>query len=280
MASTKTDVKIHAMVESAIMIALAVILSMIKLVDLPYGGSVTLASMFPIVIISYRWGLGWGMCSGLVFSVIELLTGLSTLSYVTTWQSILAVILLDYIIAYAVTGLGGIFRKQVKNQSTSLVVGTIVVCVLRYLCHVISGATVWAGISIPTAAALGYSIIYNATYMLPEMIIMVIVAAYLGSTVDFKAEIPTRMKRVEAEKDNYGILRLVGGLAAVAALIFDVSSVFAVLQNADTGEFDVTQIGSVDWIAVITVTVAAACIVGCTYAISKTNMGKVNKEEK
>ncbi|MCD8108268.1 MAG: energy-coupled thiamine transporter ThiT [Oscillospiraceae bacterium] len=277
MASTKSDVRIHAMVESAIMIALGVILSMIKLVDLPYGGSVTLASMFPIVVISYRWGLGWGMCSGLVFSVIELLTGLSTLSYVTTWQSVLAVVLLDYIIAYAVTGLGGILRKQIKNQSAALVLGVIIVCVLRYLCHVISGATVWAGISIPTAAALGYSIIYNATYMLPEMIIMIIVAAYLGSAVDFRAQVPTRMKRTENEPAKYGVLRIIGGLAAAAALIFDVSSVFAVLQNADTGEFDITQIGSANWVAIIAVTVVAACVVACTYALSKTGLGKSKK---
>ncbi len=110
------NTKTRALVESAILIALATILSLIKLVDLPYGGSITIASMFPIVILSYRFGLRWGCAAGLVYGIIQQLTGLSSLSYVTTWQSIVAVILLDYVIAYAVTGLGGIFRGRIKTS--------------------------------------------------------------------------------------------------------------------------------------------------------------------
>ncbi|MBO6214127.1 MAG: energy-coupled thiamine transporter ThiT, partial [Lachnospiraceae bacterium] len=155
-------------VESAIMIAIASVLSMFKLIDLPYGGSVTIACMLPVIIISYRYGIKWGMLTGLVFSIIQQLLGLNTLSYVTTWQSVLAVVLLDYIIAFMATGLGGAFREKIPSQPKALVLGTILVCVVRYICHVISGATVWAGLSIPTNAALAYSFGYNATYMLPE----------------------------------------------------------------------------------------------------------------
>ena len=61
--------------------------------------------------------------------------GLDSLQWVTTWQSILAVVLLDYIIAFMVTGLGGIFRHIIKNQATALSLGTLLVCVLRYICH-------------------------------------------------------------------------------------------------------------------------------------------------
>lgn len=173
MANTMSN-RVRVMVECAVMIALSTVLSMIKLIDLPYGGSVTIASMLPVIIISYRHGLGWGLGTGLVHAVIQQLLGLSSLQWVSTWQSILAVVLLDYIIAFMVTGLGGIFRHVVKNQATALSLGTLFVCVLRYLCHVITGATVWAGISIPTKAALIYSLGYNATYMLPETIITVI----------------------------------------------------------------------------------------------------------
>ena len=103
--------------ESAIMIAAATILSMFKLVELPYGGSITLASMLPIVIIAYRYGTAWGILCGLVHGAIQLLLGSGTLSYVTGAASVVAVILLDYIVAFAVCGLAGIFRN-IKKQST------------------------------------------------------------------------------------------------------------------------------------------------------------------
>ena len=76
------------LVECAIMIALATVLSMVKLAELPYGGSITIASMLPIAIIAYRRGMGWGLGSAFVYAVIQQLLGLNSLSYVTTWQSV------------------------------------------------------------------------------------------------------------------------------------------------------------------------------------------------
>lgn len=257
---------IRALVESAVMIALATVLSRIEIVDLPYGGSVTIASMLPIAVIAYRHGLGWGFGAGLVHGVIQQLFGLNNLSYVTGWQSVLAVILLDYIVAFAVVGLAGIFRKAVKNQATALTLGCVLICVLRYICHVISGATVWAGLSIPTQAALGYSFIYNATYMLPETIILVVAALYIGSTVDFRAETPTRMRR-ETEARNTVWLAPAAGLVVTAAVIYDVAAVFAHLQSGETGEFTITQITEVNWLSVIIVTAVAALIAAVLLAV-------------
>ena len=112
--------KTRKLVECAVLIAVATVLSLFKLLDLPYGGSITLASMMPMILLSYRHGLIWGLGSGLVYGGIQQLLGLNTLSWVTTWQSIVAVILLDYVIAFAGTGLGGVFRKAVKNQAIAL----------------------------------------------------------------------------------------------------------------------------------------------------------------
>ena len=170
--TTKQNKKFGArrIVESALMVAFATALSMVKVLDLPYGGSITLASMLPIVIISYRHGIRWGILTGSVFGVIQQLLGLSVLSYVTTWQSVIAVILLDYIIAFMVLGLGAMFKKAMP-QHRALTLGVVFVCILRYACHVLSGVTVWKGVSIPFDAALVYSLGYNATYMIPETIV-------------------------------------------------------------------------------------------------------------
>lgn len=270
--------KVLNLVESAVLITVATVLSILKIVDLPYGGSVTIASMLPVVIISYRHGMGWGLTSGLVFSVIQQLLGLSSLSYVTTWQSILAVVFLDYIIAFLVTGLGGMFRKKVKSQAAALVLGSVVVCLLRYACHVLSGATVWAGISVPTKAALMYSLVYNATYMIPETIVMVIAAFYLGTMIDFRAEQPTRLIRERSSSLLPNILSGVSGLLVSGALIFDVAAVFSKLQDAESGEFNIAQISDVNWVAVITVSAVAAVLAVVLYAVGKSAKKKRNNK--
>ncbi|MBQ4150899.1 MAG: energy-coupled thiamine transporter ThiT [Clostridia bacterium] len=253
------NTKVRALVESAIMIAIATVLSMIKIIDLPYGGSVTIASMFPIAIISYRHGIKWGCATGLVYGVLQQLLGLSTLSYFTSWQSIIAIILLDYVVAFAVAGLGGTFRKVTKNQATALALGSLLVCILRYLCHVLSGATVWVGVSIPSKAALAYSFVYNATYMLPETVIMIIVAVYLGAVMNFNAQVPVRIIKNENTTVS-SIITALSGLPIAAALIVDVALVFSKLQNAETGEFAIEQIVNVNWMLVAIVSAVATIL--------------------
>ena len=224
------------LVENALLIAVATVLSMLPIAEMPYGGSVTIASMFPLVLIAYRSGLLWGLGSGFVYGIIQQLLGLKTLSYVTGWKSVLAVILLDYLIAFAVMGFAGIFRKLIGKQSYALAAGAGLGCLLRYACHVVSGATVWAGLSIPTQAALGYSFIYNATYMIPETIVLVVVAFYLGSVLDFQGERPVRLSNT-SDSVTGDLPLLLASILTIGALIFDVATLFAHLQDAETGKF-------------------------------------------
>ena len=88
--------KSRRLTECAMMIALATGLSLFKLIDLPAGGSVTAASMLPLVLLAYRHGTRYGLLCGLTHGVLQQLLGLNTLSYATTWQSVIAIILLDY----------------------------------------------------------------------------------------------------------------------------------------------------------------------------------------
>lgn len=232
----KTSKQIRALTECSIMIALSTVLSLIKIIDMPYGGSVTIASMLPIVIAVYRHGAVWGIGAALVNSAIQLLLGMNNLSYFTTWQSVVAIILLDYILAFGVFALAGVFKRIEKRQNYAFIYGVLLASVLRYLCHTISGATVWAGLSIPNEAALIYSLSYNATYMIPETIVLVCVCAYVTSVVDFKSKNPKRTKKLELEGRE--IYATVGaGLLTVATVICDVALIFPHLQDPDSGEF-------------------------------------------
>ena len=262
----KQTLRTRRLVEASLLIALATVLSILKIAELPYGGSITLASMFPILLLSYRHGVRWGLGGGLVYGVLQQLLGLNNLSYFTTWQSVLAIIFLDYIIAFAVVGLGGIFRRAVTRQSLSLTTGAVFVCVLRYLCHVVSGATVWAGLSIPSGAALAYSFVYNATYMIPETIVLVSVAYYLGSLLDFRRDQPVRMARTRQMPAQVGALSALASVVALIGGVVDVSLIFPRLQNAETGKFDLSGLAVTDgfahsvWLPVLIVTAACALI--------------------
>ncbi len=250
------------LVECAIMIALATVLSVLAIANLPYGGSITIASMLPLAILSYRNGLWVGLGASAVYGVLQQLLGLSNLSYFTTWQSIVAIILLDYIIAFAVIGLAGIFRRLLP-QRNALLAGCGLACLLRYLCHVISGATVWAGLSIPTEAALAYSFIYNATYMVPETIVLLAVAFYLGSVLDFSRDVPKRImqgNRVVA-RGWYG---LGAALSLVALLVVDTALVFPYLQDMETGKFTLAYLKDAPWVSLA---VISALLLACALTL-------------
>ncbi len=264
----KSKTNLRVLTECSIMVALSTVLSIIKILSLPYGGSVTVASMLPIVIIAERHGSKVGLCASLAASLIQLLLGLNNLSYFTTWYSIIAIILLDYIFAFAVFGLSGIFRKRVKSQAFSMLVGSLTASVLRYACHVISGATVWAGLSIPSGAALLYSFGYNATYMIPETIVLLLAAFYIGSSLDLKKKIPSPIAR---EKLNTGatVLVISAGIILLGALTADTALVFSKLQDANSGDFKITGLSDVSWTAVGIVTVLALLICAVLLFISK-----------
>lgn len=260
----KTRERTKKMAECALMVAFATALSIVPLAQLPYGGSITIASMLPIVLISYRRGVLWGTGAGLLFGVIQQLLGLSNLSYFTTWQSIVAIVLLDYLLAFGAAGLGGAFRRLKIGQREALLLGAVLVSVLRYLCHVVSGATVWAGLSIPTEAALAYSLAYNATYMIPEGVVLSLAAFYLGSMLDFKSEELRRLPRMSTGSRAPYLLSAGAGLCLTFALIFDTVTVFSHMQSPETGEFDVTLLQvapfTAPWLGVIVVTLVAVIL--------------------
>ena len=250
--------KTRRLIEAALMVALATVLSVFKLVEMPYGGSVTFASMLPVLILSYRHGVAIGLGGGFVSAVIQQLLGLKYLSYFTTWQSVVALILLDYIVAFTVVGLGGIFRKIIKSQSAALAVGAISVGVLRYICHVIAGCTVWVGLSIPDSEALIYSLGYNATYMLPETIVLTVVALNLSRQIDFTRETPERVRRESKENSGDNLIAL-AWLTGAAGIVADVVTIAPSLQDAESGMFIVSGLKDAPWVTVAII--SAVCLI-------------------
>lgn len=189
--------KTRKITETAIMIALATVLSYVTFSNLPMGGSVTLFSQVPIIIIGYRYGVKWGAVTGVIHGILQmLLQGLGNFSYVKGIGSYLILIFADYVVAFMVLGIGGaLFKKAVKNQALALGLGAAVASVLRYLCHFVSGATIWKEYAGDQAAWL-YSLTYNATYMVPELIISVIGVVLLAVVLDFNS--PTLIRKKKA----------------------------------------------------------------------------------
>lgn len=175
--------------ETAVMIALATALSYFSVGNLPFGGSITAFSQVPIIVIGYRYGVKWGALTGVIHGILQmLLQGLGNFAYVKGISAYLILIFADYVFAFMVLGIGGgLFKNIIKNQAVALGLGAVVASVLRYLCHFVSGATIWKEYAGDQPVWL-YSITYNATYMVPELIISVIGVVLLAVLIDFNSE--------------------------------------------------------------------------------------------
>ncbi len=165
--------------ESAIMIALASVLSVIVLFQLPQGGTITPASMVPIILISMKYDVKWSMITSLVYAGIQMLLGFYA-PPTPNFINFLLVILLDYVIAFGVLGLAGTFGRAFKNPVGRIIFGSTVVIALRFLCHFLSGIIIWNSYAPAGQPVWLYSLGYNGSYMLGELIVSVIVVAVLS----------------------------------------------------------------------------------------------------
>ncbi len=194
---------LKVLIECAIMVALATALSVFKIFEMPFGGSVTLASMLPIAIISCRYGVKIGFATGFVGSIIQLLLGLNTFAYTKTLFAVIVVVLIDYILAFSVIGLAGMFRgfnQDNNNRKLSSITfgsGVFVVIFLRFVCHLVSGAVVWHELTkewysddpthiVNTLGPWAYSFVYNILYMAPELLITLVAGIALTYFLNFR----------------------------------------------------------------------------------------------
>ncbi|MBR4289625.1 MAG: energy-coupled thiamine transporter ThiT [Oscillospiraceae bacterium] len=204
--------KTKKLTESAMLLSVAIVLELISkmfIPELPFGGQVTLVSMLPVVLISYRHGVRWGLVSGFAYAMIEMIIGAKTVAaafqpgYFGDSVLILNALImcaLDYLLAYTMLGLGGIFRDRIENRSKALCCGVLLALGCRYIAHILSGYILFSGWAewfftqegfpawgaglvaslSPGFLGLVYSIVYNGMYMIPEMILTAIAAAVIA----------------------------------------------------------------------------------------------------
>ncbi len=184
---------IYKLTVASIFIALATVLSLIKIFSVPLGGSVTLLSMLPIIMLAFMLGFKWGMGCAFVYSLIQLLLGITLdglLGWGLTPVMLIGTIVLDYILAFSVLGFAGIFQRK---GTVGMIFGTATVIFARFICHFISGFVIFKELEqfevfgkIFTGRPTLYSLCYNGLYMLPELVITVVVAAVVFNLPQIK----------------------------------------------------------------------------------------------
>ena len=152
-------------------------LANIKIFELANAGSIPLYSMVPFILVSFRHGVKWGLFTGFVNSLLQMLLGF----YAPPAPGLLplfGMIMLDYVLAFTLLGLASLFAKPFSNRLVGVGVGTAVVCLIRFLCSFLSGVLIWGNLS-EGLPAWTYSLGYNASYMLPETILTVVATVLL-----------------------------------------------------------------------------------------------------
>ena len=204
--------KTKRLTESAMLLAVAIVLELVSkmiIPEMPFGGQITLVSMLPVVLISYRHGVKWGLMAGITYALLEMALGAKTVAaafqpgyFGDDVMLLNAVIMcvLDYLVAFTVLGLGGLFRNRIAKPSLALLAGSAVALSARYLAHIASGYILfsgWAewfftqdgfpawGASLveslsPQALGLTYSVVYNGMYMVPEIILTMCASVLLS----------------------------------------------------------------------------------------------------
>lgn len=164
------------MAECAIMISLAFALSWVILWKMPMGGSVTLASMLPIMLISIKHGPRIGLGTAFLYSLTQLGQAISQCDVFIYCQGAAVVIicaLFDYIIPFSLLGLSGIFAKR---SATGAYIGMIAATLMRFFCHVLTGVVIWGQWAPEGMSKIIYSIGYNGGFLLPDLAICIAVA--------------------------------------------------------------------------------------------------------
>ena len=226
--------KTKRLTESAMLLALAVVLEFTaKMIipEMPFGGQVTLVSMLPVVLISYRYGMKWGFVASFTYALIEMVIGAKTVAAAfqpgyfgdgTMLLNACIMCLLDYILAYTLLGLGGAFRNDSK-PGRGLMLGSLLALASRYAAHVLSGFILFSGWAewfftqdgfpawcaqlvaslSPNVLGFVYSVVYNGMYMIPEILITAVCSLLLAKVPGIVKKVSYLSKEIPAAAGRF-----------------------------------------------------------------------------
>ena len=161
------NTKVRLLAESAIMLALAIVLSFVKI------------SMLPIMLIAIKNGTAWGVGTAFVFSLFQLVQAViegNVFPYCGTLGIVVLCVAFDYIVPFTCLGFAAVGKKKLGDLG--IYIGIAAVCIIRFLCHFATGVVIWGQWAEGMSKGL-YSLIYNGQYMLPELIITMVAVVIL-----------------------------------------------------------------------------------------------------
>ena len=158
----------HQLGVGALCIAIAFVLSYFKLFSMPQGGSITLASMLPIMMFGYIYGIKKGLLVGLAYGILQMFQDL----YAVHWLQIV----LDYGVAFMALALAGLFRKKVSPGTFFF--GMLIAGIVRFAAHTVSGVVFFAEYAPIGQNVWLYSMGYNSFVFVDLAICIVIGMAF------------------------------------------------------------------------------------------------------
>ena len=179
----------RVLTEAALAIALAFVLGLIKVFQMPFGGSISL-EMVPLILLALRQGPFVGVVAGAAFGLLDL--AIEPVAFHPVQ------VVFDYPLAFGVLGLAGLFQPTVRGA----IVGTVVAVLARFLCHFVSGVVFFASYAPEGWNPYLYSAAYNAGYLVPSLAIALVAVVVLLRAL---ATAQPSARQVEARKSSKAV---------------------------------------------------------------------------
>ncbi len=198
----KTPFDTKTITFAAVCVALSFALSYVRLFKMPMGGSITFASMLPLMLFAYMFGSRKGVLTGLVYGVLQAIQD--------AWIIHPAQFILDYGVAFAALGVAGCIREFglfKKNMRAQFALGACVACAFRFVCHYFSGVFAFGMYGADFAVEYGmpalaneyfYSFVYQSLYLIPELAIVIAVGMLVFASGNFRKQILRYVNRTAA----------------------------------------------------------------------------------
>ena len=180
----RLSTNLTTLTECAVMLALSFALSYAKVFEMPMGGSVTIASMLPVMLISIKYGVGVGISVGFAYSLTQLMQAFASANvfpYCETPATLVTCILFDYVVPFTLLGLAGLFKsiKLTKKPEINVYIGITAAVALRFLCHFITGVVIWGQWGPEGMGKYVYSLLYNGGFLSADFAICIICAVLM-----------------------------------------------------------------------------------------------------